>query len=92
MSDRRRQTTGLTTEGTTSEPKKCDLSNLSQDDIDEINQCFADCQDGVDAAKECCKRPEYLNVTFKQFLFNTLPGNIIIVLIVYTMIQMILNL
>ena len=71
-----------------SEERPC--RELSQDDIDEINMCFSDCKNSTDHARECCKRVG-TGITFKKFLFSTLPGNIILVLIAYTMIQMILN-
>lgn len=68
----------------------CDMNNLSQDDLDEINMCLSDCRGNVEKERECCRKVT-AGITFKQFLFKTLPGNIILVLIVVTLIQMIVS-
>jgi len=63
---------------------------MSQDDLDEIINCFDECQAGVNSAKECCKKVS-TGITFKRFLFNTIPGNVIIVLLIFAVLQLFLQ-
>jgi hypothetical protein len=63
---------------------------MSQDDLDEIINYFGECQAGVDSAKERCKKVS-TGITFKKFLFSTIPGNIIMVLLIFTLLQLFLQ-
>ena len=53
-----------------------------QDDLDEMKMCLGDCQTQVskekDEVKKCTNKQ-----TLRKFFFHTIPGQILLVLILY---------
>ena len=65
-------------------------TGLSQEDIDEMQLCVNDCQEKVSQEKEAIKKCTNLT-SLKKFFIHTLPGNLLIIMIIYFLVQQILK-
>lgn len=63
---------------------------LSQNDLDEMELCLGDCQVKVEKDKEEIKQCVSKN-SLRKFFLQTIPGNILILLIVYFVLQRLFN-